>query len=203
MKRLSKIFAVASILTILATINANAQFYYGVKAGANISTVGTSEALKARSEYGYQAGISVGAEVPILGVGVEAEGLWVNNKMTFINEDGNKGDVISNSIEIPIMASIPVFPIIPIRVKVGPSFMLYNKAEANYTNGTKEDLDAVKSSIGYTIGLGLNIVKLTFDVRFNGQFKSSTPFNSFFGENVPSKYDVRANTFSASVGYRF
>ncbi len=200
MKRLSRIFTVASIFMIFAAVTAKAQLYYGVKAGANISTAGVPDAMSVRSEYGYQAGVVVGAEIPVVGIGVEAEALWINNKMSFTD---NEGDISSNSIEIPVMATIPILPIIPIRLKAGPSFMLYNKADVSYDDGTTEELDAVKASIGYTIGLGLNIVKFTFDLRFNGQFKSSTPFNSIFGDNTPSKYDLRANNFSASIGYRF
>ncbi|MFR9504325.1 MAG: outer membrane beta-barrel protein [Rikenellaceae bacterium] len=204
MKRISKIFAVAALLIVSATLSVNAQVYYGVKAGANVSTVGISDALEDisnnKSAYGFQVGGVLGAKIPIIGIGVEAEALWVNNKMSL---GGDIGEVVSNSIEVPVMASIPVLPLLPISLKVGPSFVLYNKAKSGDI-----DLGEVKSNVGYTIGLGLKVSKITFDVRFNGQFTSSSPFANIISNatNIDvndSIYNIRANTFSASLGYLF
>ncbi len=206
MKRITKIFIVAALFVATATTSASAQIYYGVKAGANVSSTSISgmEEIgfdEAQSAYGYQAGVVLGAKIPIIGIGIEAEGLWVNNKLTFT--DG--ADITSNSIEIPVMASIPLLPMLPIALKVGPTFMVYNDAKVKYDNGTTLGLDPIKSTVGYTVGLGLNILKFTLDVRFNGQFKGSNPFENVISglENTASSYDLRTNTFSASVGYRF
>ncbi len=201
MKRISKIFAVAALIIATATISANAQIYYGVKAGANVSTVSAVDGLgDATSQYGYQVGATMGAKIPIIGIGVEAEAMWVNNKMAF----ANGLDINSNSIEIPVMASVPIFPMLPIYIKAGPSFVVYQQATTDIL-GKSIDLDPVKSTIGYTVGLGVKLLKVTLDVRFNGQFTGSHPFGDAFNiENVASTYgDIHTNTISATVGYRF
>lgn len=209
MKKITKIFAVAALFTAMATVSANAQVYFGVKAGTNLTTTSVNikdvksvQLSKDSGDYGYQAGIVVGAKVPIIGLGIEAEGLWVNSKIDF----GDGGKVHSNSIEVPVMAVIPV-PILPITVKAGPSFMLHNDAKVKYADGKEMEVGPVKSSIGYTLGLGLKISKITADLRFNGQFKSEKPFEKMIDglniENTLSQYDLRANSFSLSLGYRF
>ncbi|MFI3265182.1 MAG: outer membrane beta-barrel protein [Rikenellaceae bacterium] len=198
---MNKFFKSIVMLTVALSATAfvaNAQIYYGVTAGANVSNFKLTDAANtdlSSSQLGYQAGVMAGIDLLFLEVGAEA--LWVHNTM---NLDGYDSDnkVVSNSVEIPVLASLSILG--PLNVKVGPSFMVYNDAKIKYADG-HEDLNAVKSSVGYVVGLGLNIFKLTFDVRYNGQFKKDT---SFLGiDSTASEYDIKASTFSASVGYRF
>ncbi len=200
MKNLFRLFTVAA-LCVVATTTASAQIYYGVKAGANVTTVSAVDGLgDATSQYGYQAGVNLGVKVPIVGIGVEAEALYVNNKLSF--SDGC--DVNSHSFEIPVMLVVPPIPMVPLYIKAGPSFIVAQSATSVSADGTKSDLDPVKSTVGYTVGLGLKVLKFTLDVRFNGQFTGATPFESLNIENAAATYgDIKTNTISASLGYRF
>ncbi len=218
MKKFTKIFAVVALFTAMTTVSAKAQVYYGVKAGTNLTSTSIKIAdskdiqlSKDSGDYGFQAGVVVGSKVPILGVGIEAEGLWVYNKIDF----GMSGKVHSNSFEVPIMAVIPV-PIVPISVKVGPSFMLGSRTKVEDVLGNDLKLGPIKSSVGYTIGLGIKVAQITADLRFNGQFKSHRPFEKIADlvpdlgglgdivvENTLSEYNLHTNTFSLSLGYRF
>lgn len=201
---MNKFFKVITVLVVMlssATFAAKAQsipfLMYGVSVGTNISSFKLADAadvdLSKTSQFGYQAGAMVGLDLPI--IELTAEALWVHNKMTL--NDYTSASVTSNSVELPVLASLPILG--PIRVKAGPSFMIYNKAKANYADGYV-DLGAVKSSVGYVVGLGLNLFSLTFDVRYNGQFNRDTVLGL---ENETSSYDINASSFSASVGYRF
>ncbi len=195
MKRFYKILSVATLLLAAATFSANAQIYYGAKAGVNVSTVSAIDGLgDAASAYGYQAGVTFGVRIPIVGIGVEAEALYVNNKISF----GSIGEITSNSIEVPIMASVPIFPLIPISIKVGPSFILACNSKATLGN-IEGDIDPIKAGVGYTAGLGVKLFKFTLDVRYNGQLKSTSPLG-----DLGSDYgDLTTGTVSASLGYRF
>lgn len=201
MKRFLKIVTVAFVLISTTAISAKGQsipfFMYGVSAGTNISNyklISTDNQDLAKSALGYQLGVMIGLDLPILEV--TAEGLWVNSKMSASSSDLN--NITSNSFEVPILASIPILG--PLRIKGGPSFMLYNNAKVKYSDGSKESLGVVKSSLGYVLGLGINLFSLSFDVRYNGQFNNQ---DTIFGTNTPSEYDIKAHNISASVGYRF
>ncbi len=203
MKKFTKVLLIAALCVAAATTTASAQFYYGVKAGANLLSGSVKNAANigltdAKSEFGYQAGVVVGAKVPIIGIGVEAEALWVNSKLSF----AEGVDINSNSIEIPVMASIPILPVVPIRIKVGPTFMVYNKSKMTVLDALSTELDPIKSSIGYTVGLGAKLWKITLDVRYNGQFKAQN-IGNYEINNQLSPYDLKTNNVSLMVGYRF
>ncbi len=195
MKRLQKILAIATLAIAVSTVSASAQIYYGVKAGANVSTVSAIDGLgDATSDYGYQAGIVAGIKVPIIGIGVEAEALYVNNTISF----GDFGEITSNSIEVPIMASVPIFPMLPISIKAGPSFTL--ACDSKYSvAGEDFDIDPIKAGVGYTVGIGVKVLMITLDVRYNGQFSSTSPLGDLGG----SYGDLSTGSVSASLGYRF
>ncbi len=197
MKRISKIFAVAAIIIFAATFTSNAQIYYGVKAGANIATVSAVSGMgEATSDYGYQAGICLGMKIPVVGIGVEAEALWVNNKFSF----SSLGDINSTSIEVPVMASVPIFPMLPIYIKAGPSFVLSCSSEMEIL-GQSYEIDPIKASVGYTAGIGVKLLKFTIDVRYNGQFSSTSPFGDLATSSTYG--DLSTGSVSASLGYRF
>ncbi len=203
MSKFFKTIAVLAVALFSTTFSANAKipfFMYGVSAGANVSNIKISSDvgsdLKESNQYGYQAGAMVGLDLPLLEI--TAEALWVHNQMTATLND-KTGDIKSNTIEFPIMASLPILG--PIRLKAGPSFNIPVNAKIDYGSGNEDDLGAIKSSLGYAVGLGLNIFKLTFDVRYNGQFGDQTAIMGI--ESTGTEYDIKANSFSASIGYRF
>ncbi len=199
MNRFFKVIAVLLIALTSTVVTANAQiFMYGVTAGANVSNYKLTDVTAgteiSSSQLGYQAGLWTGINLPL--IDVTAEALWVHNKMAFADSDD--ASIVSNSVEIPVLAALSIFG--PLQLKAGPSFMVYNDAKAKYADG-EESLDgSVKSSLGYVIGLGLNISKIRFDVRYNGQFKKESAFGL---ENTVSDYDIQASTISASIAYKF
>lgn len=192
------------VVLFVATLSMRAQsipfVMYGVSVGTNISTFKLQDAANnnlAHSQCGYQLGVMAGLDLPI--VELIAEVLWVNSKMEFSSD--NSTYIKSNSIELPVLVSVPVLG--PLRVKAGPSFLLYNDAELKYPSGS-ESIDRVKSTLGYVIGLGVNLTNITLDLRYNGQFSDRETFFDVLNiTNEPSQYDIAAHTVSLSVGYRF
>ncbi|MFR9527642.1 MAG: outer membrane beta-barrel protein [Rikenellaceae bacterium] len=198
MKRLQKILAIATLAIAASTVSASAQIYYGVKGGANVSTVMAVDGLgDATCNYGWQAGLTAGVKVPIVGIGVEAEALYVNNTISFNTNSFGDCEITSNSIEVPVMVSVPIFPMLPISIKAGPSFTL--ACNSTYTvAGEDYDIDPIKTGVGYTAGIGVKVFKFTFDLRYNGQFSSTTPLG-----DLGLAGSMSTSTVSASLGYRF
>ncbi len=201
MKKFLTIFALAALCTVAATTAASAQIYYGVKAGVNLSTISALDAYAgAEPNYGYQAGVVAGLKVPIIGIGVEAEALLVNTKFSAYDLEIN-----SKSVEIPVMASFPLFPGLPIHIKAGPVFTLYNSVDDVTYLGKSYPIDSIKSGVGYTVGLGVKLWKITLDARYNGQFSSASPFAALEGvvPEVDGSADLLAGNVSMSLGFRF
>ncbi|MFI3333301.1 MAG: outer membrane beta-barrel protein [Rikenellaceae bacterium] len=204
MKRLFKSIVMSVALLLVATLSVKAQsipfVMYGISVGSNISTFKLQDVANnnlSKSQCGYQLGVMAGLDLPI--VELTAEVLWVNSKMEFSSD--NSTYIKSNSVELPILASVPILG--PLRVKAGPSFLLYNDAKLTYPSGS-ESIDRVKSTLGYVVGLGLNFTRVTIDLRYNGQFtEKETLFSAININNEPSKYDIAAHNVSLSVGYRF
>ncbi|MFI3316364.1 MAG: outer membrane beta-barrel protein [Rikenellaceae bacterium] len=200
MNRLIKVIAVLAVALSSTALTASAKIpflMYGASAGLNVSNVKLSTDLgdlSTSDQLGYQVGGMVGLDLPL--IELTAEALWVHNKMNLT--DFADADITCNTIECPILVSLPILG--PLRIKAGPSFNIPINARANYADGY-DSLGAIKSTVGYAVGLGLNLFNLTFDVRYNGQFNNQ---DTVFGvENISSSYDVKVSSFSASIGYRF
>ncbi len=210
MNRFLKVIAVLAVALSAATFSAKAQslpsLFYGVTVGANVSnySLTDTEGLDlSKGRAGYQAGVLVGINI-LTPLDITAEVLWVHNSMSFNKTVFGNSRISGNSVELPILAELKILG--PLRVKAGPSFQLYNNTKAHFGDGY-ENLESVKSSLGYVLGVGLNLSKFTFDVRYNGQFEKDLKFSL---ENIPtmlgnasSNFDINAGSFSAAVGYRF
>ena len=84
-------------LCLLIAVPANAQFGFGVKAGANFTgKVRDIESAKA-GNTGWFVGPTAKFIIPVIGLGFEANALYSNSSVTIGKETFNK-----NSIEIPV-----------------------------------------------------------------------------------------------------
>ncbi len=196
MTKLIKTIALVAVVLSSMTLTASAKIpfvMYGVSAGANVSSIKDT-----KSGFGYQGGVMLGLDLPI--IEISAEGIYSHSKFDF--NDATAAAVKCNSIDIPVLLSFPILG--PIRLKVGPSFNVYNDSKIVYDfDSSTTDLGSIKNTMGYVAGLGINLFKLTFDVRYNGQFSNvgMSVFN--ITDQADNTYDIKTNTFSATIGYRF
>lgn len=188
MRKISALLLIALFVTIGT---ANAQFLkFGVKAGLTSSNVkfdkttldqvSTSSGAKdflikqGDAKMGYQFGLF--ARVKVLSLFVQPELLFSHSSSEVILADVTASKIYAetqkfNKIDIPVIVG---WKIGPARLGLGPvaSFNL------SQTDGLKDKLnelvdettknDFSKATFGYQVGVGLDILKLSLDVRYEG-----------------------------------
>ena len=197
------------VLVVLISIPAFSQIKFGIKAGAETSTVptynftdGTNniEALKDAS-WGFHAGLFM--RVTLLSIYLQPEVVFATNTYDFNVSTGSVPEVLSQKfsrLEIPVLVG---FKLGPIRLNAGPSASIQiGSPEAliddpNFTDMYKG------ATFGYQAGLGVDIFKkLTLDARYGGSLSGK------FGDAITIggqefKLDHRQNSFILSVGLMF
>ncbi len=218
MRKLSVLIIIA--LFIVAN-SANAQFLkFGFKAGITSSnvkfdnkTVSTSDGAKdflikqGDAKTGYQFGFY--ARVKAVGIFVQPELLFSHSQNDVIIVDQSTSQIYTeaqkfNKIDIPVIVG---WKIGPARLGLGPvaSFNL------SQTDGLKDKLNELanettknnfsKATFGYQVGVGLDILKLSVDVRYEGNL-------SKFGKGITLgdknySFDQRNPQWVFSVGFAF
>lgn len=204
MKKLLVILSVA-----LISIPAFSQIKFGIKAGAETSTVptydftsGTTniEAIKDAS-WGFHAGVFL--RLSLLGIYLQPEAVFASNTYDFNVETDGVTEALSqtfNRLEIPVLVG---FRLGPLRLNAGPSASVQigsPKALIDDPNFTEMYKGA---TFGYQAGIGIDLFKkLTLDARYGGSLSEK------FGDVVSIggqefKLDHRQNSFILSVGLMF
>jgi hypothetical protein len=204
---MKKLLVILSV--VLISIPTFSQIKFGIKAGAETSTVptydftsGTSniEAIKDAS-WGFHAGVFL--RLSLLGIYLQPEAVFASNTYDFNVETDGVSEALSqtfNRLEIPVLVG---FRLGPLRLNAGPSASIQigsPKALIDDPNFTEMYKGA---TFGYQAGIGIDLFKkLTLDARYGGSLSEK------FGDAVSIggqefKLDHRQNSFILSVGIMF
>lgn len=166
---------------------------YGITAGANVPHYSTNmDGINIGNKLGWQAGVVVRINTPI--VAIQPELLFVRNAID-LTEANYDLKVKSNSLSLPLLASVRLLRII--HINVGPVFSLTNDCKYKF-EGNKYDFGRMQPTVGYAVGAAVQLQHLLVDLRFNGQFKTAESLNH---HNI----DVKMKSYSValSLGYLF
>ena len=204
---MKKLLVIVSIMLI--SIPAFSQIKFGIKAGAETSTVPTYdiatgdnniEALKDAS-WGFHGGVFL--RLSLFGIYLQPEAVFASNTFDYNVTTITGTEVLSQTfsrLEIPVLVG---FKLGPLRLNAGPSASLQiGSPEAliddpNFTEMYKG------ATFGYQAGIGFDLLKkLTLDVRYGGNLSEK------FGDSIAIggqdfKLDHRKNSFILSVGLMF
>ncbi len=186
---------------ILIGGTAMAQATYGLKGGLNYGATGdyenysqviedASTVVEGKEKTGYHLGAF--AKFEILGIFLQPELVY-----TRLNTEYDQFDYNIDKIDAPILVGINVLG--PLNLKAGPSFQYILKNELDNTNIKISDVEN-EISVGYQVGLGLELGNLGFDARYEGAFEE----NNAYGEAALDqnfKIDSRPSQWILSVSY--
>ena len=79
--------------------------------------------------------------------------------------------VKQNSLDVPVLFGMKF---LIFRVNAGPVFNIMNEGSVRIEDDIKHSVDYLKSSVSYALGVGIDLDKVSIDLRYNGQFKKST-----------------------------
>lgn len=216
---MKKIVFIAAFM-IASALSAGAQVVsFGVKAGVNINTASLdrfSDGWRLSTDNnpaGYHFGIMSRIKIPLTGFHIQPEVLLNSNTTRFVyrnlissalNTD-TRLSVRRTDLEIPILAG---FKFYLFRFNLGPVFKFnISDKKTKWTANQRGGMAISKNEYtGYQVGMGLDLLSLTFDVRYSGNFnrKNLTVYNGDdLFDGIYPKYKLREGQVMFSVGYMF
>lgn len=197
------------ILFALMSINAFSQIKFGIRAGLSSSTIKASDI----TENGYQISSLSNAKVGFQGgvmLQVSAWSIFLQPEMLLSSTGGevqvkdiNTTKVIDQrftKLDVPVIVGKKFGPL---RLGLGPvaSIMLSKPSDAVDFSGTSVQNKFHNATFGYQLDLGLDIWKLAFDLKYEGNLSSLGN-----GVNIGSntyKFDSRNRQWIFGVGLFF
>ncbi|MES2560533.1 MAG: porin family protein [Bacteroidota bacterium] len=199
-----KYFIIAFAAIIVSVTELKAQsFDMGLKAGLNFSSLDhklDSQYSGTASANGFVGG--AWARVGFLGFFAQPELLYSQRKGAFTSTlDGTAVINTLSYIDVPVMLG---YKIAFVRFNVGPNFQFLLDADqkasdlAKDPNFSKDNFES--SSIGFQAGAGIDLLKLSIDLRYDGNFSS-------IGKEITvngTKYDysTRPSMWQLTLGFK-
>ena len=187
---------VITSLLFVAALTASAQrspirVEWGIMGGVNVPEFTTN---MSKTEIRNKLGIPLDATA----VAIEPQILYVRQGMRIRTEGEAEVNVKSNSIDVPVLASLRLLR--PVRIFAGPVFTVLNDCKQK-SGGDLLDFGRVRPSVSYTVGAGITLLRhLYIDLRYNGQFSSKKDV-ALPNDKVMGK--LRSYNVALSVGYIF
>ena len=208
---MKKVIFVFALVLSFASL-AQAQFKAGIKGGVTTYNMKLGDFLVTNSDaasdfglavkdakFGYQFGLwaRIGR-----GLHLQPEILFSTNKVEYEIQDGNNafiGEETYANIDVPIMAGIKLGPL---RAQAGPVARVSLGSDdklASIIEDYQSDHDRFK--IGYQAGIGLDLWRVSLDLRYEGNLRH-------FGDNISVAgqdfgLDGKAGRVMATVGVAF
>ncbi|MEC7754991.1 MULTISPECIES: outer membrane beta-barrel protein [Roseivirga] len=179
--------------------SASAQFSLGPRVTLVNSKLTLKDAVanveEGDAEFGYQFGIFMRAKVPVIGLYVQPEILF-SKAESVLSVNNQDVSFEFNKIDVPIMIGGKVGPL---RINAGPSLSFLTDASRSDVAGDIKD-NYKDTSVGYQAGIGLDLLKFVFDVKYEGSL-------SQFGEtirvgNTTVNTDQRTSQWVFAVGFK-
>ncbi len=190
------------LLCVLAALPASAQLprarvEWGVLGGVNVPDYSTSDDYGSiKNKLGWQLGIMTAVKVGIMAV--EPQILYVRQGLRIRTADGESLNLRSNSIDVPVLASLRLLH--PVRIYAGPVFTVMNDCKQK-SGGDLLDFGRIRPTMSYTIGAGIVVMRhMLIDLRYNGQFRSKHDVVLPDGRELDK---LRTYNVAFSIGYIF
>lgn len=213
--------------SLLLFASAQAQLKWGIKGGVSTSNldieldqsaINNLENISTGSLSGFHVGVAAQVKIPIIGIYVQPELLYsqIGGEVAITSTtDTFNGlmDVSTHRLDIPVLIGwrVGLGPL-GIRPMLGPvgSITLNNglddlTSKINDIADDNSNLEAEAKAMtwGYQAGVGLDIWKLSADLKYEGSFSgmSKDLINSAAGSEV--NFDSRATQWILSLGFWF
>ena len=163
---------------------------WGVIGGINVPDYTTNMSkTDVKNKLGWQAGITTAVNLGAFAI--EPQILYVRQGLRIRPEGGSEINLKSNSIDVPVLASLRLLN--PVRIYAGPVFTVMNDCKQK-SGGDLLDFGRVRPSVSYTVGAGIvlmrHLLSKTTDKKqraylinhFLDQFKGTVYRQTMFAE---------------------
>ncbi len=178
---------------------------FGVRVGVNSSnfemknaSLGNNYIAFNKAKTGYHAGLWSRIDLGSIFVQPEILYNWNSYDMDVWNDPTSRysGKIKVQTLEVPALVGVSL---LFLRLNAGPVFNVMNKTSRS--GDLIESADVLKPSVSYAAGFGFDIMKLSLDVRYNGDFERTKQTVEIGGESYASKTNFRG--WTVGLGYRF
>ncbi|WP_158960507.1 porin family protein [Myroides fluvii] len=190
MKKLGLLF---SILLTSFAFNTYAQspINVGIKAGANFTNFSSNpKEFSSKTASGF--GVGAMARINLNRSYIQADLMYSEKNIKFESELSSDKTKMKN-IEVPVVYGYKLLksPLYNVRVFGGGVYtVVLNDLSKGSVDNAFNEFD--KSNIGYRVGAGVDVLKFTFDVSYDGGLN-----------NVSKNFSSKPNTWFIAVGYKF
>ncbi len=194
----------------LFAFQANAQIRFGFRSGLSSSQLnsetiqqnGVSVAIK-DANYGYHLGVFARAKLGDHWY-IQPEAMFNSTSVDF--EVTDFGDGLVNKVltekyrnlDLPLMVG---YKLGPLRAEAGPTGHLYVASKSELEEIGSYDRRFNDFNLGYQAGLGLDIWKITLDLRYEGNFEKFGSHMNIGGEQI--NFSQRPARWLMTVGFSF
>lgn len=203
------ILCLGVLLGMTAFGSAEAQFHWGVRAGADFSKFPTT-ADQFKSDYytGFHVGPTVEMKLP-LRFSVDASLLFSqkNVGITSMEKTEVKDILKTNYFVVPVNAKFDLvsLPGADVMVIAGPqfNFMLNNNLEDLTNLNNLRETEAKKASVGVNVGLGVRVLKmLQISALYNATLSDDYKFTSL-NQTTQDVFNAKTNSFVIQAAVLF
>ncbi len=203
------ILCLGVLLGMTAFSSAEAQFHWGVRAGADFSKFPTT-ADQFKSDYytGFHVGPTVEMKLP-LRFSLDASLLFSqkNVGITSMEKTEVKDILKTNYFVVPVNAKFDLvsLPGADVMVIAGPqfNFMLNNNLGDLKDLNNLRETEAKKASVGVNVGLGVRVLKmLQISALYNATLSDDYKFTSL-NQTTKDVFNAKTNSFVIQVAVLF
>ena len=203
------ILCMGVLLGMTAFGSAEAQFHWGLRAGADFSKFPTT-AEQFKSDYytGFHVGPTVEMKLP-LRFSVDASLLFSqkNVGITSMEKTEVKDILKTNYFVVPVNAKFDLvsLPGADVMVIAGPqfNFMLNNNLEDLKDLNALRETEAKKASVGVNVGLGVRVLKmLQISALYNATLSDDYKFTSL-NQTTKDVFNAKTNSFVIQAAVLF
>ena len=203
------ILCLGVLLGITVFGSAEAQFHWGVRAGADFSKFPTT-ADQFKSDYytGFHVGPTVEMKLP-LRFSVDASLLFSqkNVGITSMEKTEVKDILKTNYFVVPVNAKFDLvsLPGADVMVIAGPqfNFKLSNNLEDLTNLNNLRETEAKKASVGVNVGLGVRVLKmLQISALYNATLSDDYKFTSL-NQTTQDVFNAKTNSFVIQAAVLF
>jgi len=206
-----KKLALFYIITLIFCKSAISQIDFGIRGGINFYWPRAYNFSQPGYEYklSLQNNLSTGfhfgliSQIKLFKILIQPEVLFTNINNTVEYEEMTDGEIRSinqefNRLDMPVMALVKIKAF---KIELGPvaSILLKDKSDLFDEIGYKQKYNNI--TLGYQAGIGLEISKLTFDLKYEGNL-SKFGYGIEIGDDT-FNFNTKSNQLILSMGVFF
>jgi hypothetical protein len=206
--KMKKLIFILPLFFLMASSALAQGFKIGPKVGvvsANTSLRENFDQVKAgEAVYGFQGGLFSRIELGALHIQPEILLTSTGSRVNLMEDSYNK--VLNyeySRLDVPVLVGLKLFNFLRIQGGIVTTMMLNADIKDYDADNFKSELinGYKKSTMGYQTGVGFDIGKMTFDLRYEGSLSKYSDTITIPATNEAFSTDHRSNQLIFSIGY--